>query len=86
MADGASTRGPRMRELAFALCTAWLVMQNLILVLLFAWQPLNGIRIATLALLRVAIRAATPMTDLPGTGIIDAARVLLAAGTGVFHV
>jgi hypothetical protein len=86
MADTMSVRAPRMRELVFALCTAWLLMQNVLLLLWLAWQPLTGVRIAALALVRVAIRAAAPVTVLPGTGILDVARLLLAAGTGATHV
>lgn len=85
MSDARSLPAPRMRELVFALCTAWLLLQNLVLFVLIAWQPLTGVRIATLALVRVALRAATPVTFLPGTGLLDVARLLLGAGTGASH-
>jgi hypothetical protein len=82
----ASIRAPRMRELVFGLCTAWLLVQNVLVLLWLAWPPLAGFRIAALALARIAIHAATPVTVLPGTGIIDVARLVLAAGMGVPYV
>ena len=86
MADRAAVRAPRMRELVFALCTAWLLMQNLLLLLWIAWQPLMGLRIAASALFRVAVRAAIPVTVLPGIDIWDIARLFVATGTGGLHV
>lgn len=85
MADRARVGSLRMRELVLALCTLWLLMENLILLLWVAWQPLLGFRIATLILLRVAIRAATPVTVLPGAGLLDVA-ISVAAGMGDPHV
>jgi hypothetical protein len=86
MSDSPSNRPHHVRELMFALCTAWLLVQNAILFVLVAWQPITGVRIATLVLLRVAVRAATPVTVLPGSGLLDVARVLLATGIGAHHV
>ena len=86
MCDGASVRTPRLRELVFALGTVWLLMQNALLFLWIAWEPLTGLRIAALALVRVAVRAASPVTVLPGAGLLDVARLLIAAGMGVHHV
>jgi hypothetical protein len=85
MADRAQVGSLRMRELVLGLCTLWLLMENLLLLLWVAWQPLLGFRIATLTLLRVAIRAATPVTVLPGAGILDVA-MSVAAGLGDLHV
>jgi hypothetical protein len=85
MSDGRSLRPHRVRELVFALCTAWLMLQNVILFVLIAWQPLTGVRIATLVLLRVAVRAAAPASVFTGTGLFDVACSLLATGTGVHH-
>jgi hypothetical protein len=86
MSDRRSLRPHRVRELVFALCTAWLLLQNVILFVLIAWQPLNGVRIATLVLLRVAVRAAAPATVFGGAGLLDVACSLLATGTGADHV
>ncbi len=86
MSDTRSDRLQRTRELVFALCTAWLLVQNTLLFALIAWQPLAGLRIATLVLLRVAIQAAATVTILPGAGLLDVACVLLSAGTGADHV
>ena len=86
MSDKSPIRPHRLRELVFALCTAWLLVQNVILFMLIAWQPLTGLRIATLVLLRVAVHAATPVTVLTGTGLLNVACSLLTTGTGAHHV
>ena len=75
-----------VRDLVLAVCTAWLLMQNVILFTLIAWQPLTGLRIATLALLRVALHAATPVSIFSSAGLLNVASVLIAAGTGARHV
>ena len=84
MADTTVVRAPGGRELVFALGVAWLLMQNVLLLLWIGWQPLTGVRIAALALVKVALRAAVPGAGDPG--ILDVARFLIAAGTGVPHV
>jgi hypothetical protein len=86
MSDSPAIRPRRLRELVFALCTAWLLLQNVVLFTLIAWQPLTGVRIATLVLLRVAVRAATPVTVLAPAELLDVACSLLATGTGAHHV
>jgi len=73
MSETTRVRPHRVRELVFALCTAWLVLQNVLLFLLIAWQPLTGLRIATLVLLRVVIHAATLVAIPPGAGVLGVA-------------
>lgn len=85
MSDSPSIRPQHVRELVFALCTAWLLVQNVILFVLIAWPPLTGVRIAALVLLRVAVRAAAPVTVPTGSGLLDVACSLLAMGTGAHH-
>lgn len=85
MSDSPAPRPSRLHELVLMLCVAWLMMQNVILFTLIAWQPLTGLRIATLVLLRVALHAATPVTVLSGSGLLDVA-TLMATGTGTHHV
>lgn len=75
----------RWREIAFGLAAAWLVLQNMILFALLAWYPLSSVVIVARVLVRVALRAATPITLVPGAGILEVAGALLAAGTGVHH-
>jgi hypothetical protein len=75
----------RVREIVFGLCAAWLVMQNLILFAVFAWRPLGGLGLAALVLMRVALRAATPVTLIPGAGLLDVACALIPAALGVHH-
>jgi hypothetical protein len=75
----------RVREVVFALCAAWLVLQNLALFALFAWRPVTALLLVTHVLVRVALHAAAPMTLLPGGGLLDVAAVLLRAGTEVHH-
>jgi len=86
MSDTATIRPHRLRELVFALCAAWLLIQNLIIFLLVAWGPLTGLRIATLTLLRVALHAAAPVTVLPGSGLLGVTAALLGVGMGAHHV
>ena len=85
MRDTLSIRMRRAREVALALCAAWLVLQNLVLFAMFAWRPVTAALIATHVLVRVALHAAVPMTLLPGGGLLDVARAVLAAGTEVHH-
>lgn len=75
----------RAREIAFGLCAAWLVLQNIILFALLALSPLSDVGTAARVLMRVALRAATPLTLVPGAGILDVVAALLSAGTGVHH-
>ena len=75
----------RVRELVFALCAAWLVLQNLVLFAMFAWRPVTAMLLATHVLVRVALHAAAPMTLLPGGGLLDVAVALLKAGTEAHH-
>ncbi len=86
MSDVTTVRTHRLRELVLALCAAWLLIQNMILFVLIAWGPLTGIRIATLTLLRVALHAATPVTVLPGGGLLGITAALLGLGMGAHHV
>ena len=85
MSDSPAPRPGRLRELVLMLCVAWLMTQNVILFTLIAWQPLTGLRIATLVLLRVALHAATPVTVLSSSGLLDVA-TRMATGTGTHHV
>ena len=75
----------RAREIVFGLCAAWLVLQNIILFALLAFFPPSEVGTAALVLVRVALRAATPLTLVPGAGLLDVAGALLSAGTGVHH-
>lgn len=75
----------RAREIVFGLCAAWLVLQNMMLFALLAWYPLSDVGTAARVLMRVALRAATPLTLVPGAGLLDVAGALLSAGTGVHH-
>lgn len=86
MSDATVVRTHRLRELVFALCAAWLLIQNMILFVLIAWGPLTGIRIATVTLLRVALHAAAPVTVLPGAGLLGITAALLGLGMGAHHV
>jgi len=61
------------------------VMQNLILFAVFACRPLGGLGLAALVLMRVALRAATPITFIPGAGLLDVACALIPAALGVHH-
>ncbi len=85
MHDATPIRLRRAREIVFGLCALWLVMQNLILFALVAWRPLGGLGLAALVLVRVALRAATPLTFLPGAGLIDVACAMFPTVTGVHH-
>lgn len=85
MPSATSIRLRRVREIVFGLCAIWLVMQNLILFAVVAWRPLGGLGFAALVLVRVALRAATPLTILPGAGLIDVACAMFPTVTGVHH-
>lgn len=85
MRDALSMRMRRAREVVFALCAAWLVLQNLALFAMFAWRPMTAMLLATHVLVRVALHAAAPITMLPGGGLLGVAAALLAAGTEVHH-
>ena len=85
MRDALSIRMRRAREVVFALCAAWLVLQNLALLVMFAWRPVTAMVVVAQVLLRVALHAAAPMTLLPGGGLLDVAAALLGAGTEVHH-
>ena len=85
MRDALATRMRRARELAFALCAAWLVLQNLVLFVMFAWRPAAAVMMATHVLVRVALHAAVPLTLVPGGALLEVARTLLALGTEVHH-
>ena len=85
MYSGTSIRLSRVREIVFGLCAAWLVMQNLILFAVLAWRPLGGLGLAVLVLMRVALRAATPVTFIPGAGLLDVACALIPTALGVHH-
>jgi hypothetical protein len=75
----------QVREVILALCAGWLVLQNLALLIWFAWRPLTAVLVATHVLVRVALHAAVPMTLLPGGGLLDVAGALSGAGTEVLH-
>jgi hypothetical protein len=81
MAEATSVRAPGGRELVLALCAAWLLMQNVLLLLWIGWQPLAGVRIAAVTLARVVLHVAGS-----AAGVLDIARLLIAAGTGASHV
>jgi hypothetical protein len=75
----------RLREIVLIACSAWLVLQNLILFALLALFPPSELGTAALVLIRVAVRAATPLAIAPDAGLIEIAAALLAAGMGVHH-
>ena len=85
MSEATSVQLRRAREIAFGLAAAWLVLQNMILFALFTLMPLSDVGTVARVLVRVALRAATPVTFVPGGGILEVAGALLAAGTGVHH-
>ena len=85
MRDALAIRMRRAREVAFALCAAWLVLQNLGLFVMFAWRPGAAVMMATHVLVRVALHAAVPLTMHPGGVLLEVARALLAPGTEVHH-
>lgn len=79
-----SLQARHAREIVFAACAAWLVLQNLILFALLALLPNSELGTAARVLVRVAIRAVTPLAIAPGAGLHDVARAVLA-GLGVHH-
>lgn len=80
-----SFRLHRAREIVFGLCAAWLVLQNMILFALLAMFPPADLGTAALILVRVALRAATPLTLVPGAGPVGVVAALLGSVTGVHH-
>ena len=85
MHDRTSLHLRRAREVVLGLCAAWLVLQNLILFAVLAWFPVADLATAALVIVRVALRAATPLTLAPGATLLDVAGALLAAGAEVHH-
>lgn len=85
MREAGAFRMRRARELAFALCAAWLVLQNLVLFAMFAWQPVAAVMAASHVLVRVALHAAVPLTVAAGGSLLEIARAVFALGMGVHH-
>ena len=76
MTDAPSIRWRRWREIVFALCTAWLVVQNATLFMLLPWHPIVVLRSALVAIARQMFHGPGSVTVFPGAALIGLACVL----------
>jgi hypothetical protein len=73
MADAIRTSRPalrRAREAAFALCTLWLVLQNLVLMALLPWSRLPELVTKNAAVLKTAVLVLGPVWILGSLAVL----------------
>ncbi len=86
--ETARFRWSRPATLALGVCTAWLVIENVMLFTLLAWAPLAPLRVALAAMVRVMVHAVPAHGLLVGSGVglalaLPPAALGLARGLGV---
>jgi hypothetical protein len=70
-ANGSSRPGlRRAREVAFALCTLWLVIQNCVLLAFLPWQRLPELTTMIAAVLKTAVLVLGPMWILGSAAVL----------------
>jgi hypothetical protein len=82
-------RWSRVREIAFGLCTAWLVVQNAALFMLLPWHPIAMLRTALLAIAHHMFHGPGNATLFPSAALLGLACVLplaRALGDGVSRI